>query len=396
LSKECRRGLFPSSSRGPHRPRILAPLLAALLGVALPQLSLAGPLLADAARSGASDRPTEARTLAAWLDANPGAPGSSRVLDAYLDAEQDLGRAIQVTLRFVATCAGAPGAAPRLHRVAQLLSLAGRVEEARGAYLASYRAGGQDRDLLEAVLLSLEMNDGSAASRELAEYQTRGGAEVDRYGAVLSLALGKSAGAGAAQVPSSAADDLTLKSLWIAYVAALASGDAPAISNASAALSSQFGGSPEAVIAAGGSTGRESPIVTAYPSPPLSAPEPADPSAPAAPPVFELPAPEPPSAAPAPAQTTAPAAGSPTPVPSAPDSRLVGVQAGSFRVKENADYLAHDLQSKGFSPSVREQIQDGKSLYRVIVAAGISPADAAALLDRLAQAGFGGLIVSSW
>ncbi len=401
------------------------------LAAAFPSVCLAGPLLADAARSAASDRQTEARTLAAWLDANPGAPGSGRVLDSYLDSEQDLGRAIQVALRFVASSASVPGAAPGLHRIAQLLSLAGRVQEAREAYLASYRAGGADGDLLEALLLSLEMNDPTSVSGELAEYRARGGANADRYDAILSLALGKVAGNGAGASSSAATDDVALKYLWIAYVGALATGDSQAVTSASVALASRFAGSPEAVMAAGGSSVGGTPLVAAYPSPPLSASEPAEPSAsrslsapeqvlpapvppsaaptPSAPapaaqrsePEPELPAPVPPSAAlatagpPTPAPSVTPSA-APTPAPTAPDPRFVGVQAGSFRVKENADYLARDLQSKGFSPSVHEQIQDGKSLYRVIVASGISPSDAAALLDRLSQAGYGGLIVSSW
>jgi cell division protein FtsN len=63
-------------------------------------------------------------------------------------------------------------------------------------------------------------------------------------------------------------------------------------------------------------------------------------------------------------------------------------------MKENADDLMAELARKGFSPTLRTEARQGKSLYRVVAGSGLSVEDARLLLDRLHQAGFSGYLLS--
>ena len=71
------------------------------------------------------------------------------------------------------------------------------------------------------------------------------------------------------------------------------------------------------------------------------------------------------------------------------------VQAGSFQVRENADYLAADLLRTGFRPIVREEAGQGVVHYRVFAGTGLEADQAKELLSKLVQAGFSGFLVAA-
>ena len=86
----------------------------------------------------------------------------------------------------------------------------------------------------------------------------------------------------------------------------------------------------------------------------------------------------------------------PRPVPPAQPSAgaRFAVQAGSFLVRENADYLAADLARKGFAPLVRDEQRDGKQLFRVLAGSGLERGPAEELIQKLVKAGFDGFLIS--
>ncbi len=70
------------------------------------------------------------------------------------------------------------------------------------------------------------------------------------------------------------------------------------------------------------------------------------------------------------------------------------VQAGSFRMKENADYLAKELGNKGFTARTMEKKSDGDLLFTVLVVPDKKSESLSRLLARLHESGFEGFIVS--
>ncbi|HEY9595746.1 MAG TPA: hypothetical protein VHE79_14805, partial [Spirochaetia bacterium] len=122
-------------------------------------LTHADPLIGRAAdRRKAGDTDRAAELLLSWLSLNPGAPGAARVFGDYFTMEQDFGRLVTESRSFLKGAEGLPGAGGQLLRIARLYDIAGRVEEARDAYLAAARNGASDEALVSAFLLSLEMN----------------------------------------------------------------------------------------------------------------------------------------------------------------------------------------------------------------------------------------------
>jgi rare lipoprotein A len=83
----------------------------------------------------------------------------------------------------------------------------------------------------------------------------------------------------------------------------------------------------------------------------------------------------------------------PTPAPPAPVSspppagRVFRVQAGAFGDQANAQRAASQLTSAG-GPVIEPVERDGATLYRVMLQASADEADAWALRDRVAAAGF--------
>ncbi len=68
------------------------------------------------------------------------------------------------------------------------------------------------------------------------------------------------------------------------------------------------------------------------------------------------------------------------------------VQAGSFKDAENAEYLAVDLSTRGFSPVVEEQLINGTTYYKVLLYFNTQTESREALL-KLKKAGFEGFPV---
>lgn len=71
-----------------------------------------------------------------------------------------------------------------------------------------------------------------------------------------------------------------------------------------------------------------------------------------------------------------------------------GVQTGSFRDAENAQYMARDIEAYGFPTEIREVAIDGESYFRVIVpVSGDAPEDAQDLVVELKERGVEGFLV---
>jgi DedD protein len=126
----------------------------------------------------------------------------------------------------------------------------------------------------------------------------------------------------------------------------------------------------------------------------IQRPEPAPAPTPAvAPPV--APAIPPPAAA-APRHEQAPPQKAPQPVAKAPDKALASgwaVQVGSFRNRDLAERMTHQVRAKGFA--VQMVGPDAKGLYRVRSALLADRAAAAALRERMAGKGLKPIINSS-
>jgi cell division protein FtsN len=82
----------------------------------------------------------------------------------------------------------------------------------------------------------------------------------------------------------------------------------------------------------------------------------------------------------------------PAPQASPPAPEAV-VQVGSFRDEENAGYLVRDLKTKGFAAQVTEAVIHGARYYRVVIGSVHNAEQAQALLVRLKEAGFEGVLL---
>jgi hypothetical protein len=74
---------------------------------------------------------------------------------------------------------------------------------------------------------------------------------------------------------------------------------------------------------------------------------------------------------------------------------VLGIQTGSFRDRENAEYMVIDIEELGFSATIREVQVDDRRFYRVIVPApgSGSVSDAQGLVVRLKERGVEGFLV---
>jgi len=354
-------------------------------------------------REKAGDTEGAARLYGAWLQANAGAPGAARVFSRYFRQENDYLALRDASLRLLATGHGQPGAADQFAAIARLFEIGGLTADARDAYLRAYSEGAGDSTLVSAFFLSLQMHDADAMEKCLAPLETRGGSAGPFLRALADLQAGRSetAEAALARLAESSADpDLALKARWVMYAAAKAAEDQKGQADARARLSADFPGAPETALISSSRTA----TVVLFPSPDLfvtgdspkellQAPHAAEPVqlpvlAPTTMPAQAAPAqtaPGPGAQAAAPAQTT--------PAPQTTESR-VSVQAGSFQVKENADDLSAELSRHGFSPILRTETIQGREHYRVFAGVGLDPAQARALLAKLLQQGFSGLLVT--
>jgi cell division septation protein DedD len=321
--------------------------------------------------------------------------------------ERDFASLLTESRRFLADGRGLAGAADAFLRIARLYDVAGRLEDARDAYILAFEEGAPDVSLLWAGLLSVEMNDAHAFSDILA--RGKGHAASALLEALAAYTSGDRDAASRQLVDlASGADDpyISLKAMWIlSQTPGAATAGGPS-------LGVRFAGSPEAALAAaasgtgasasGGAGGVGTLVVHLSPSPgalgfidSLDAPATASQGQPGA--VAD--------GAPVPAETApsgGTAAGSaPRPdLPASPPVQpltpgvLYMVQAGAFQVRENADDLVTEIARKGFTPSIMEDTSQGKQRFRVLAGAGLANDQAQALLLKLTKAGYSGFVAA--
>jgi cell division septation protein DedD len=321
--------------------------------------------------------------------------------------EQDLPALLQESGRFLQTAKGVPGAAAAFERIARLFELAGRIEEARNAYLSAHAEGAADSTLVSAFLLSLQMNDADMMAATLEQMPGKGGSAELLLRALTEIRAGNRAAARATLVglaDQTGNPDLAVKALWILYQTAHTSGDSAGETDARSKLGSRFAAAPETAIAtvpASAESSAPRPIVVLMPVPGPYDRGVALPNTDSAPSQTDS-APSKTDSAP----TDNPAPGTPTqtspqgnlPVAPAaqsvpPSSPLISVQAGSFLMKENADDLLGELMKRGFPAVVVHETIQGKDRYRVLAAAGLDGDAAKAILKKLSDAGFRGFLV---
>ncbi len=322
----------------------------------------ADPLIPRAQqREKAGDAEGAARLYAAWLQTNAGAPGSARVFSSYFRLENDYVALRDASLGFLKTGRGLPGAADQFTAIARLFEIGGMTGEARDAYLSAYAEGAADTTLVSAFLLSLQMHETDAMAKCLAGLKGRAGAAETLLQVLAEIEAGNTDSAESALVNlagSSGDPDIALKALWVMYVRARAAEDQKGLADVRARLSAAFPGAPETALVA----------------------------RPGGAPVVLMPSPDDFVAGEAPGRSS--------PVPQTAEPGKAAVQAGSFQVKENADDLFTELSKRGFSPIQRTETLQGKEHYRVFVGVGLDAAQARALLSKLLQEGFSGILVT--
>jgi cell division septation protein DedD len=350
----------------PFSPRARAWAVMASLFILCAAGAGADPLIRRAhEREKAGDLQTAAALLASWLGANPGASGSPAVFGSYLLVEQDLPALLGESAQFLAAARGVPGSALLFEKAARLFDLAGRIEEARDAWLAAFAEGSPESSLVSAFLLSYQMNDIPSMSAALEKVERRGSTVDLLLQALSEIRKGDRTEARAALLEvaeQTASPELSMKALWVLYQADLHSGDPAAATQARSRLKSRFASAPETAIAAGsGGPGAKPPKTV----------------------VVEMATPVAFDAA-IPAATVSP----PT------TKATVSVQAGSFLMKENADDLVAELSKRGFAPVVVYETVQGRDRYRVLAGTGLETDAAKSVLKRLSGEGYGGFIIA--
>jgi cell division protein FtsN len=69
------------------------------------------------------------------------------------------------------------------------------------------------------------------------------------------------------------------------------------------------------------------------------------------------------------------------------------VQTGSFRDRENAEYMVRDLKASGFETEIMEKQIGGTLYYRVVIGPLMTVDKAQAVLMKLKDAGFEGVLL---
>jgi cell division septation protein DedD len=328
----------------------------------------------------------------------------SAALSSYLRLETDVKAVARALKGFMSRTP--PPQLPRsiAEAASGILQLAGFTEDAVIFADAALGARPGPEDVRDSVLLHLEMNDTAGAEAVLSAHD--GGVYAAEISARLLMAYGDLAGARAGFTAAGA----TLTAL--AGLSEASAGDVQAAQTAAAGLSLAFPRAPETVLARaragiGGANGSQGARVTAAPQPaqylqsgesftagtarqtsPGSTAS-AQPSAPASPAGPEAPqGPEGPRAV-SPTDPAVPSAPAVQPDSSVSGARrLLGVQAGSFGMRENAEDMIRELRNRGFTPVIRETTASGKVLFKVIVLSRVQPADADAAVARLRALGY--------
>ncbi|MGA2479964.1 MAG: SPOR domain-containing protein [Spirochaetia bacterium] len=348
----------------------------------------------------AGDSEGAAKLYGSWLEANPGASASAGVFSRYFALEEDFMTLVDASEKFLSSGHGVTGAAQQFALIARLLELSGRRELARDAYISAYEEGAGDAALVSAFLLSLQMDDREALAKSLKQLKGRGAAAGSLLDSLAAMQAGNDPAAQEKILSlAEAAGDpgLQLKSLWVLYAAAMGQGDEKSTADLRARLQERFPGSPESIIATRATATARS-VVTLAPTPgSFARPESSQQAAPASAPTSAPTAPDPsppPAVSPAPEPSLSPSS---VPLPAATQPQPtpgIAVQAGSFKMKENADDLVAELTRQGFNPVVKHESQQGGDHFRVFAATGLDNEQARMLIARLKKLGFSGFAVA--
>lgn len=241
--------------------------------------------------------------------------------------------------------------------LSRLAEMSGRLEEARTLAERARESGAEIEGTITAAFLALEMNDAQAAAVALEPLRVRGDgwAEViDGYRDLAAERWDLSRGKLGRAAEAAADARVALVALWGVYECARRSADAEGAAAAAAAIGRRFPGSPEEALATGRTSLWTSPVLFAAPT---------------------VPAPV------------------PAPVPAAKTGAF-SVQVGSFQVRENADELAVELAKKGFSPVVRDETRQGKTLSKLYAGVDMEREQALSLAESLRRAGYAGFLIA--
>ena len=300
----------------------------------------------------AGDDAAAARLYLDWTGDHAADPSMLAGYAGFLRTERDLDVLVDAGRDFAESLPRLPGAWPLVDATARLFELAGLDEEAAEAAEDAWERGGPASLLQRAMRLRLAMGDLEGYEAAAARAVTL--PDLDPLAVTADLLSGRldEASTGAERILTGVPDaGAKLLAAWELLEVTRISGDASAAARAAARLAELFPGSPEALIAMATSTGAPSRVIEA-PSPAM----------------FASPAPE------------ATVAG-------------FAVQAGSFKVRENADELIKDLRRAGFEATILEVVLQGTTLWRVLAGTGLDRASAEDLVGRLQAAGYAGIVV---
>ncbi len=305
------------------------------------------------------DDAAAARLYLSWARDHAGNPSVLAGYAGFLRTERNLDALVDAGRDLIGSLPRLPGAWPLLDATSRLFELAGLDEEAAALADEAWKQGGPAEVFQRAQRLRMVMGDLEGYTAGAARAVAVPG--LDPLAPTLDLLSGRfpESVSGAERVLAGATDpSARLLAAWSLFEAARAEDDAAATARAAARLAELFPGSPESAIALATGAGVSSRVVEA-PSPALFV------------------------TASAPAPAAAPAA----PTPS------FAVQAGSFRVRENADELVKDLRRAGFEATIQEAVVQGTTLWRVLAGTGLDRKSADDLVERLRASGYAGIIV---
>jgi tetratricopeptide (TPR) repeat protein len=335
--------------------------------------------------------------------------------DGLFRLERDFGLLVQSSRDLLAQAKDAPFPPGLAFRLARFFELSGRLEDALTLYRREIAANASPEALQAALRLCIEMNDMDAASQIIASKpELQGGVLAGQ----IALQRGDIMGARTCFktiLGSSPDPKASLQAMYGLYSVAVAGGDQAEIGQAADLLVRSFPRSPEAAVARtagkGSATEKVRVLLAPIPMQALDAAlwaysaAPAAQATPAAQSTEAVTQSSPPQshAQPAADQASAPLqdeareahqpdAQAETPPASKPEGK-VSVQAGSYRVRENAEDMVLELKKQGFPAMVREYIAGGATYYKAIASAAVEMDEAKKIMERLREIGFEGILL---
>ncbi len=327
-----------------------------------------------------------------WLERNVGSDGDFERLDAAIEAAPNL-RVVDDLMEKFADRLARPEDRSRAYRLhAELIELRGNTVEAEKRYREAFEHAPESRPGLEALIaagnLALERGAYDEALEDAETVSGAGRAQPEEAGSLAEAALLLSARAQVAMEREREAfaeleayhqDHAVTLPKTLLYKAELAArlGRDARRAELVERISDEFPDSPEARLASKPS-GAGDRRVELLPSPAglFSGFERA----------VALPEPETPREADGPRDDAADA-----------EPRVVGVQTGSFSVKENAEYMVRDLREEGFSEAeVRRREVGDSTYYQVFVPVSSSQghrSEAQRVVVELKELGFEGFLL---